>query len=218
MPWPSRPCATPTIRTTWPETGSACPSHPQQPLTGHRSLTTTTFGYSAAQDRIWMRVHEQDAMVWLTRRMVANIVGPVLKAFEAATPGEQGGATAATRAAIEHDLSLNEVAPGQRPAQIRSGRVLPGEQSGAQERLCTRITTRSNSQSVVMTFDTETGPMVLRMSRKGTHLWFQGLVMVLRQARWDLPERLPEWLGAGVLPASLQELVNRPLPDDLDES
>jgi hypothetical protein len=187
-------------------------------LTGHLSLTTTTFGYSAAQDRIWMRVHDQDAMVWLTRRMVASILGPVLQAFEAATPGEQGGAPAATRAAIEHDLSLHEVAPGQRPAQIRAGHVLPGEQSGARERLCTRITTRTSSQSVVMTFDTETGPMLLRMSRKGTHLWFQGLVMVLRQARWDLPERLPEWLGAGVLPASLQELVNRPLPDDLDES
>jgi hypothetical protein len=180
-------------------------------------VTTTTFGFSATQDRIWMRVHEQNAMVWLTRRMVANIVGPVLKAFEAATPGEQGGATVATRGAIEHELSLHEVAPGQRPAQIRAGHVLPGEQSGAQERLCTRITTQTNSRSVVMTFDTETGPLVLRLSRKGTHLWFQGLVMVLRQARWDLPEHLPEWLGAGVLPASVQELVNRPLPDDLDE-
>jgi hypothetical protein len=180
-------------------------------------VTTTTFGFSATQDRIWMRVHEQDAMVWLTRRMVANIVGPVLKAFEAATPGEQGGATVATRVAIEHELSLHEVAPGQRPAQIRAGHVLPGEQCGAQERLCTRMTTQTNSRSVVMTFDTETGPLVLRLSRKGTHLWFQGLVMVLRQARWDLPEHLPEWLGAGVLPASVQELVNRPLPDDLDE-
>lgn len=206
MPWPSRRCATPTTPAKPPERLS--------PSTSHRPVTTTTFGYSATQDRIWMRVHEPDAMVWLTRRMVANIAGPVLKAFEASTPGEQGGATAPMRAAIEHELSLHEAAPGQRLPQIRAGNVSPGEHSGAQERLCTRITTRTGSQVVVITFDTETGPLALRMSRKGTHLWFQGLAMVLRQARWDLPEPLPGWLAAGLMPAVVQAFIGKPMPDD----
>lgn len=179
-------------------------------------MTTTTFGYSAAQDRLWMRVHEQNSTVWLTRRMVINILGPMIKSFEAATPGQQGGASPRARASIEHDLSLHEAAPGQRVPLIRAGHESPGEQSDPQERLCHKITTQTTSQSVTMTFDTGGGPLVVRLSRKGMHLWFQGLAMVLKQARWDLPEALPEWLQGGVMPPAMQDLIRKPLPDNLD--
>jgi len=179
-------------------------------------VTTTTFGYNAAQDRIWMRVHDQDSTVWFTRRMVISIFGTVLPSFEASTPGEQGGASPRARASIEHDLSLHEAAPGQRPPQIRAGHESPGSQSDPQERLCQKISTQTSSLSVNMTFDTSSGPLVLRLSRKGTHLWFQGLAMVLRQARWNLPDALPDWLQAGVLPPAMQVLISKPLPDNLD--
>lgn len=181
-------------------------------------MTTTTFGYDAVQDRIWMRMHQQDCTVWLTRRMVANLVGPILKAFERATPGEQGGASATTRVAIEHGLALHEAAPGQPQAQIRAGKETPGEDSDARERLCTRITTRTGSQTVVMAFETGVGSVELRMSRKGMHLWLRGLSMVLRQARWDLPEPLPDWLTAGVVPPAIQAILDKPLDAEPDEA
>ncbi|WP_066262137.1 hypothetical protein [Hydrogenophaga flava] len=92
-------------------------------------MTTTTFGYDPAQDRIWMRVHDQDITLWLTRRMVRSILGPMLKVFEESTPGQQGGAAPRARASIEHQLSLHEAAPGQRPAQIRAGREQPGQEA-----------------------------------------------------------------------------------------
>lgn len=162
-----------------------------------------------------MRVHEQDQTVWLTRRMVGNILGPLIEAFENATPGEQGGAPAAARVAIEHGLSLHEVAPGQVAPQIRAGRVVPSQGSDPQQRLCSRLTTRSNQQAVTMAFDTLAGPLVLKLSRKGMHLWLRGLTMVLKQAHWGLPQTLPPWLIAGVMPPAMQELLQKPLPDDL---
>lgn len=177
----------------------------------------TTFGYHHQQDRIWMLVHEQDGTIWLTRRMVLHILGPLLKAFEAATPGSQGGAAAPTRAAIEHDLALHEVAPGQKPAQIQSGRVQPDLQS-AQLGLCLRIVTQSSAKSVTMSFESEAGPLMIQLDRKGMHLWLQGLVMVLGQAGWNLPEPLPVWLQGGLMPPAIQALITKPLPKDLDEA
>lgn len=177
-------------------------------------MTTTTFGYDALQDRIWMRVHELDQTVWLTRRMVVVILGPMLQAFESATPGEQGGAAAPARAALEHDLALHEAAPGKAAPQIRAGHVPPSEDSDPQTRLCSRISAQANNQSMVMTFDTASGPMVLQLSRQGMHLWLRGLVMVLKQTDWGMPQALPKWLNAGLMPPSIQALIDKPMPQD----
>ncbi len=180
-------------------------------------MTTTTFGYSSSQDRIWMRVHESDHTIWFTRRMVRSMVGPMLKVFEDSTPGHQGGAAPRARASIEHQLSLHEAAPGQRPAQIRAGREQPSAQNDPQESLCTQITTQATAQTVNLNFETEAGPLVLKLSRKGMHLWYRGLAMVLKQASWDLPDPLPEWLQAGVMPQAVQDLIKQALPPDLDD-
>lgn len=180
-------------------------------------LTTTTFGYDALQDRIWMRVHEQEQTVWLTRRMVTVILGPMVQAFESATPGEQGGASAPARVALEHELALHETAPGQAPPQIRAGRVPPSEDSDPQHRLCKSINAKADHQSMTMTFETASGPLALQLSRKGMHLWLRGLTMVLKQAQWGIPRALPEWLNAGLMPPAMQALIDKPLPDDLDK-
>lgn len=181
-------------------------------------MTTTTFGYHATQDRIWMRLHDRDVTIWFTRRMVRNILGPMLKVFEESTPGQQGGAAPRARASIEHQLSLHEAAPGQSPAQIRAGREQPSESSDPQEHLCTRITTQATAQTVTLNFETGAGPQVLQLSRKGMHLWYRGLAMVLRQAQWDLSEALPEWLRTGMTPPAVQALIDNPLPPDLDDT
>lgn len=180
------------------------------------ALTTTTFGFDAEQDRIWMRAHEAGQTVWLTRRMVAVILGPIVQAFENATPGEQGGSAAPARAALEHELSLHETAPGQAPPQIRAGRVPPGTDSDPQHRLCTRLHAQASGQAMSMTFETASGPLDVKLSRKGMHLWLRGLSMVLKQAQWGMPHALPHWLDAGLMPPSMQALINQPLPDDLD--
>jgi hypothetical protein len=187
-----------------------------EPLTGKSPLTTTTFGFDAVQDRIWMRVHEIDQTVWLTRRMVTVILGPIVQAFENATPGEQGGSAAPARAALEHELSLHETAPGQAPPQIRAGHVPRSEDSDPQHRLCTRMHAQANNQSMTMTFETASGPLAVQLSRRGMHLWLRGLSMVLKQAQWGIPQALPQWLDAGLMPSALQALIAKPLPGDLD--
>ncbi len=184
-------------------------------------VTTTTFGFDALQDRIWMRIHEQETTIWFTRRLMNQFLGPVVDAFEQATPGEQGGATPARRAAIEHDLSLHEAAPGETAPQIRAGRVSPSPGSDPQRGLCTRVTTRTNQKTVTMIFETVGGPTALSLTRKGMHLWLRGLSMVLKQAHWALPLRMPDWLQAGVMPAALLALITQPLPEsggDLNKS
>lgn len=178
---------------------------------------TTTFGYHPSQDRIWMRVHEQDITIWLTRRMVRSIVGPMLKVFEASTPGQQGGAAPRARASIEHQLSLHETAPGQKPAQIRAGHEQPSEESDPQERLCTQITTQATAQTVTLNFETSAGPLSLRLSRQGMHLWYRGLAMVIRQAQWDLQEAMPDWLQTSMTPPAVQALIDNPLPPEPEE-
>lgn len=178
-------------------------------------MTTTTFGFDAMQDRIWMRVHEQEQTIWFTRRLLSQFMGPVVDAFVQATPGAQGGAPAVQRAAIEHDLSLNEAQPGQRPPQIRAGRVQPSPGADPQRGLCTRVATRTSQQTVTMTFDTPAGSLVLPLTRKGMHLWLRGLSMVVKQAHWGLRMPLPDWLEAGVMPLPLKDLVDKiVLPKD----
>lgn len=179
-------------------------------------MTTTTFGYSAAQDRIWMRAHEPDVTVWLTRRMVISLLGPMLKAFEESTPGQQGGAAAQARVSIEHHLALHEAAPGQSPPQIRAGRELPGLAADPQEGLCLRVSSRLSEQGAALQFETGAGPLTLNLSRKGMHLWYRGLVMVIRQAQWNLPGAMPQWLQTAMTPPAVQALIDKPLPPDLD--
>ena len=66
-------------------------------------------------------------------------------------------------------------------------------------------------------FETEAGPLNLRLSRKGMHLWYRGLALVLPQTHWNLPEPLPEWLQEPMTPAAVRDLLDRPLPPDLDK-
>ncbi len=58
---------------------------------------------------------------------------------------------------------------------------------------------------------------MLRLSRKGMHLWYRGLALVLQQTHWNLPELMPEWLQEPMTPAAVRDLLERPLPPDLDE-
>jgi len=178
-------------------------------------LGTTTFGYDAVQDRIWMRSNGTNRTVWLTRRMVSHLLGPVLKAFEAAVPGVQGGAPVATRAAIEHDLALHETAAGQGVPIIRTGRepVRPPSPNLQADDLCTRIMSTTGGRQVTLQLETTGETLVLKLSRRGMHLWLQGLVMVLHKADWNLPGPLPEWLGGGVLPPAVRALLPRKTPD-----
>ncbi|HMP09712.1 hypothetical protein [Hydrogenophaga sp.] len=172
-------------------------------------MSTTTFGYDTVQDRIWMRSNASGRTVWLTRRMVAHLLGPVLQSFEAAAPGAEGGAPPATRAALEHELALHEPVPGGGAAVIRTNRE-PSRGPSADlhgEDLCTRIMTTTTSREVTLQISTTGAPLTLRLSRRGMHLWLQGLVMVLRRADWNLPQPLPGWLQTGVLPPAVRAIL-----------
>ena len=77
---------------------------------------STTFGYNAAEDRIWLACAAWPERLWLTRRMVRAVLQAAVSALEADPPALPSGADArpaAERAAAEHDASLNQPQPGE---------------------------------------------------------------------------------------------------------
>lgn len=171
-------------------------------------MTTTTFGYDAMQDRIWMRSHQPDITLWFTRRMVERMIGPMLKAFTDSTPGLPTVSPAEQRVALEHDLALHETEPGTGAAQIRPSKVQPGEDADPQQRLCHRVTTHTDHHHTQLAFETPAGGLNIQLSRQAMHLWLRGLVMTLRTAQWPMPPEVPDWLRSDMLPEAVRRVVN----------
>ncbi|MEZ5701489.1 MAG: hypothetical protein R3E42_05235 [Burkholderiaceae bacterium] len=69
---------------------------------------------------------------------------------------------------------MHESAPGGSLARIRAGQVPARLDHDSQQRLCTRITAQASDQAMVMTFETAAGPVALKLSRRGMHLWLRG--------------------------------------------
>ena len=89
---------------------------------------STTFGYNAAEDRIWLACAAWPERLWLTRRMVRAVLQAAVSALEADPPALPSGADArpaAERAAAEHEASLNQPQPGEQ------GRAGAGAADGA---------------------------------------------------------------------------------------
>ncbi len=70
--------------------------------------------------------------------------------------------------------------------------------------------TTTGGRQVSLRFETAGEPLVMQLSRRGMHLWLQGLVMVLAKAEWNLSQALPAWLQSGVLPPSVRDMLLPP--------
>ncbi|GAA6143520.1 hypothetical protein [Hydrogenophaga sp. 5NK40-0174] len=184
-------------------------------------MLTTTFGYHAVQDRIWMTLRQPSERLWLTRRMAVYLLGAMTDQLERSTPGQQAGGDAPTRARIEHELAFNEVVEpraqdkGEQPAApqaLKLGKETREQTDQAQYLLCERIrTTMTPEGQCVLTFMVGSdGQRVLRLSRSGLHRWLRALLMVARQAKWLEALQPPDWLQQTLLPPSMQAMLRLP--------
>ena len=158
---------------------------------------TTTFGYSAAEDRLWVSCSAWNTRLWLTRRMVQSVVSSVAQVLEtvAAQPAGEPAPPGAEGAAREHDASLNQPQPGESGRALTLGR---DSEEGAAELaaapLCTRFRVTGTVRNAELVFGTREGDRSVQLSRVGLHRWHE----------WQAP---PEWLTRSYLPPALQNLL-----------
>jgi hypothetical protein len=170
-----------------------------------KHMGSTTFGYYQGEDRVWLSFNDHSPRLWFTRRLVSHLLGPMLLAFEAAAPGHQGGAKASTRAALEHEIALNELLPGERRLPIRQGREAPGLCGAGDPLVCTGVAASFVADHCLLHFDTGEGRRALTMGRVAMHRWLRGLHLVAQHANWCLD--VPEWLSRSCLPEAVRVLV-----------
>jgi len=173
-------------------------------------MGSTTFGYDPGEDRVWLSFNDDTPRLWFTRRLVSHLLGPMLQAFEGAAPGRQGGARASTRVALEHEIALNELLPGERRLPIRMGSEAPGLSRDAEHEVCTGMTASFVADQCRLRFDTSEGRRELTMGRVAMHRWLHGLYLVAQHAHWALP--VPEWLSRSCLPEAVRALVQAAPP------
>jgi hypothetical protein len=186
-------------------------------------MLNTTFGYHAIEDRIWMGHDSPEDRIWITRRLGAYVVGPLARQVEDTVPGAQGGATQSMRVELEHRMALDEPADMHTPANeapppLRVGTESAAVPAPASGRLChTMRTSMWPDGRCQIDFELLNGEVhTLNFSRPGLHRWLRAFTMILHNAQWALPVQPPSWLTASVLPQAVQAILDKPLPDTLD--
>ena len=176
---------------------------------------TTTFGYSATEDRLWMRCDGWPQRVWLTRRTARAMVQALVRLIETTpAPGDTAGAPSASeRAAAEHDAALNRPRPSESGQALRMGRAAAADtRELANAVLCRKFTLIHAGGHADLVFGTSAGEWRLRLTRAGLHRWLRGLQLALAPAQWSDWPAVPDWLTRSYLPPALQKLLDAPLP------
>jgi hypothetical protein len=168
-------------------------------------MGSSTFGYDKGEDRVWLSFNDDTPRLWFTRRLVSHLLGPMLQAFEEAAPGRQGGAAASTRAALEHEIALNELLPGERALPLKMGTETASAGRDADYQLCTGLKASFDGDRCRLGFNTTEGDRALHMGRVAMHRWLHGLYLVAQHAEWALV--VPGWLSRSCLPQAVRDLV-----------
>lgn len=179
-------------------------------------MWSTTFGYDAGQDRVWLTFNDGLPRVWLTRRLMASLLGPGMRAMEASTPGGEGGASAATRADLEHALAMNELLPGEERLPLRVDHHPPGAFDEVPGELCTSLSMNFSPQRCEIVLHCSASTRKLSLERVPLHRWLFAMVRVVQEAGWNLQD-MPPWLSRSLLPAAVRSLVEGPRLPGLDE-
>lgn len=179
-------------------------------------MWSTTFGYDAGQDRVWLTFNDGLPRVWLTRRLLASLLGPGMRAMEASTPGGEGGASAAIRADLEHDLAMNELLPGEERLPLRMDQHPPGAFDDVPGELCTSLTMNFSPQRCEIVMHCRDSTRKLSIERVALHRWLFAMVRVVQEAGWNLQD-MPVWLSRSLLPQAVRSLIEGPRVAGLED-
>ena len=179
-------------------------------------MTSTTFGYDSEQDRLWMMHSDDQPRIWITRRITQGIAGQLTQLIERTTLGLTSDSPT-RRAEVEHRMAVRETPDGaarQYPYQMRTESMEDLHAQGFV--LCHTLNAQINSGGGEITFTSAAGQVKFEFNRYDLHVWLRAIRMVVNEANWNLTPPLPAWLDEPLLPSSIQNLLNSPLPTDLD--
>jgi hypothetical protein len=179
-------------------------------------MTSTTFGYDSEQDRLWMMYADDQPRIWITRRIAQGIAGSLMQLIEQTTVGLSSDSPA-RRAEVEHRMAVRETPDGaarQYPYQVHTESKEDLHAQGFV--LCHTMNAQIHSGGGHITFHFYEGNVKFDFNRYDLHVWLRAIRMVVAEANWNLSPTLPAWLDEPLLPSSIQNLLNTPLPPDLD--
>jgi len=176
---------------------------------------STTFGYSATEDRIWMSCDAWPQRIWITRRIAREVLRVVALVIESdpaddALAAQLTRAEIAERAAAEHDTAINRPPPGESGYALRMGSEAADAAPLKDAALCTRFSVTRRGEHADLAFGSAKGEQRLRLSRIGLHRWTHALLMVIKPTLWHEGIALPDWLTRSYLPPALKALLNAP--------
>ena len=178
-------------------------------------MGTSTFGFNAQEDRVWMSSSDWSERIWLTRRQSRSLIELLAQALQNTAQGDDKPA----QMVREHDASINRPRNVQNGPVLQMGRDAVTAHQAASYVLCTRIvvaTSQGGSDNVSVTLGTSQKEWTLHFSREDLHRWLRALHMVIQQGDWQLPD-MPDWLVRSYLPHALKAILTSPLPDSLTD-
>ena len=171
-------------------------------------MLSFSFAYDAKQDRIWLRLNDQDELMWLTRRLTVFLLTQAAERFAQSAGGGLNGLVKKDQAVeLEHELAVTEPDEGAVGTPVQMGSQSPPEAMRANGLLCERITLSSNANGAQLQLLTGEEQRVINLSRAGFHRFLRALLLVANRVKWDLPP-VPQWLTRNYLPSALQGVVD----------
>jgi hypothetical protein len=177
---------------------------------------STTFGYNATEDRLWMRCDAWPRRLWITRRIALKVLQAVVQAIEGWHDADGTPADIAERAAAEHDAAINRPSSEEKSPALRMGSETADAAPLKDAVLCTRFSMTRHSDRADLTFGATEGEWRLQLSRTGLHRWVHALHMVINSTQWHEGITLASWLTRSYLPPALRALLDAPPPEDGD--
>lgn len=172
-------------------------------------MLTFSFAYDPLQDRIWLRLNDQEQLIWLTRRLTVFMLTLAADRFAQAAGGGLDGLVKKEQAVeLEHELAVTETDDQQKGTPVHMGETTLDAETKASGVLCERITMSSNANGAQLQLKLvgdET--RIINLSRAGFHRMLRALLLVANRVKWDLPD-VPAWLSRAYLPAALQGVVD----------
>lgn len=172
-------------------------------------MLTFSFAYDAVQDRIWLRLNEQEDVIWLTRRLTVFLLTLAAERFAQAAGGGLDGLVKKDQAAeLEHEIAVTEGDDQQKGTPVQMSESTLDPEIKSRGVLCERITMSSNANGVQLQLKVNGDEKrFVNLSRAGFHRMLRALLLVANRVKWDLPP-VPTWLSRAYLPAALQGVVD----------
>lgn len=172
-------------------------------------MLTFSFAYDAVQDRIWLRLNEQEDVIWLTRRLTVFLLTLAAERFAQAAGGGLDGLVKKDQAAeLEHEIAVTEGDDQQKGTPVQMSESTLDPEIKSRGVLCERITMSSNANGVQLQLKVNGDEKrFVNLSRAGFHRMLRALLLVANRVKWDLPP-VPSWLSRAYLPAALQGVVD----------